>query len=104
MADISKFFCRFWRRAIALAVVLAVVFAAGYEVLAQPADQPRPAIPPAVPVSVAKAVRQDVPVWLRALGTAQAYNGVTIRARVDGTLMKITVTEGQEVKQGALIA
>ena len=59
---------------------------------------------PAVPVSVAKVVRQDVPVWLHGLGTVQAANAVTVRPRVDGTLMQVPVTEGQEVKQGALLA
>ncbi len=58
----------------------------------------------AVPVSIAKAERQDVPVWLRGIGTVQALNTVTVRARVDGTLMQVPVTEGQMVKQGTLLA
>jgi multidrug efflux system membrane fusion protein len=45
-----------------------------------------------------------VPVWLRGLGTVQALNTVTVRARVDGTLDKFPVTEGQLVKQGTLLA
>lgn len=59
---------------------------------------------PAVPVTVTKAVRQDVPVWLRGLGTVQAYYAVQLRPRVDGTLTQVPVTEGQDVKQGALLA
>jgi membrane fusion protein, multidrug efflux system len=55
-------------------------------------------------VSVAKVERQDVPVWLSGLGTVQALNTVTVRARVDGTLMQVPVTEGQLVKQGTLLA
>ena len=69
--------------------------------------QPAPAAPgigPAVPVSVATVRRQDVPIWLRGLGAVQAFNAVTVRARVDGTLTKVPVTEGQEVKQGDLLA
>ncbi|HEX4174241.1 MAG TPA: efflux RND transporter periplasmic adaptor subunit [Acetobacteraceae bacterium] len=58
----------------------------------------------AVPVSVATAQRQDVPVWLSGLGTVQALNTVTVRARVDGTLMQVPVAEGQLVKQGTLLA
>jgi multidrug efflux system membrane fusion protein len=57
-----------------------------------------------VPVSVANAERQDVPVWLRGIGTVQALNTVTVRARVDGTLMQVPVAEGQVVKQGTLLA
>src|SRR5208282_5938279 len=70
------------------------------------AAQPAPAatLAPAVPVSTAKSERQDVPVWLRGLGTVQALNTVTVRARVDGTLDKFPVTEGQLVKQGTLLA
>lgn len=57
-----------------------------------------------VPVSAADVVRKDVPVVLRGLGSVQAFNAVQIRPRVDGTLMKVPVAEGQEVKQGELLA
>ena len=58
----------------------------------------------AVPVSTVKVERQDVPLWLSGIGTVQALNSVTVRARVDGTLMQVPVTEGQIVKQGTLLA
>lgn len=58
----------------------------------------------AVPAGVAKAMRQDVPIYVTGVGTVQAYQSVLVRARVDGTLMQVPVTEGQEVKQGDLIA
>jgi multidrug efflux system membrane fusion protein len=65
----------------------------------------QPAPPPAaVPVSVAKAVRQDVPLWLHGLGTVQAFYAVQIRPQVDGTLLEVPVSEGQVVKQGDLLA
>jgi membrane fusion protein, multidrug efflux system len=59
---------------------------------------------PAVPVTVGNAVRRDVPIWLRGLGTVQAYFGVQIRPRVDGTLTQVPVQEGQDVKKGDLLA
>jgi multidrug efflux system membrane fusion protein len=62
------------------------------------------AAPQAVPVTIAAAKPEDVPVVLRGLGIAQAFNAVTVRARVDGTLMSVKVTEGQEVKKGDLVA
>ena len=68
------------------------------------AQQPRASSASAVPVTVTKAQLQDVPVWLRGIGTVQALNTVTVRARVDGTLMQVPVTEGQLVKQGDLLA
>ena len=58
----------------------------------------------AVPVTVTTASKQDVPIWLRGLGTVQAYYAVQLRPRVDGTLMQVPVAEGQDVKQGALLA
>ena len=57
-----------------------------------------------MPVAAARVVRQDVPVYLRGLGSVQAFNAVVVRARVDGTLMQVPVTEGQEVRQGDLVA
>ena len=78
-------------------VILAVATASNAQQTSTPPSN-------AVPVSVIKAERLDVPVWLSGLGTVQALNTVTVRARVDGTLMQVPVTEGQVVKQGTLLA
>lgn len=59
---------------------------------------------PGVPVTVDKVVRQNVPIWLRGLGTVQAYYVVQLRPRVDGTLTQVPVTEGQDVKTGDVLA
>ncbi|MDQ7246393.1 efflux RND transporter periplasmic adaptor subunit [Dongia sedimenti] len=63
-----------------------------------------PPAPEAVPVDTATATRQDVPVTLTGLGTVQALNTVTVTARVDGQIQKIAFTEGQDVKEGDLLA
>jgi multidrug efflux system membrane fusion protein len=68
-----------------------------------PANADSAAMPP-VPAVTAKATRQDVPIYATGIGTVQAYQSVLVRARVDGTLMQFPVREGQEVKQGDLIA
>ena len=68
------------------------------------AEAQSPAAPPAVPVTIAKVFRQDVPIWLRGLGTVQAYYSVQLRPRVDGTLTEVPVKEGQDVRQGDLLA
>lgn len=57
-----------------------------------------------VPVTAAAAARQDVPILLDAIGTVQAFNTITVRAQVDGQLVEIAFREGQEVKQGNLLA
>ncbi len=70
---------------------------------AQGTAAPAPA-GPIIPVTVTKVIRQDVPVWLRGLGTVQPFQAVQVRSRVDGTLIEVPVTEGQEVRKGDLLA
>jgi membrane fusion protein, multidrug efflux system len=53
---------------------------------------------------VVAAQQQDVPIRLDAIGTVQAFNTITVRAQVDGQLIEIAFREGQEVKQGDLLA
>lgn len=57
-----------------------------------------------VPVVAGQAERRDFPVYLTALGTVQAYNSVTVRARVDGELQQVYFQEGQNVQKGDLLA
>jgi membrane fusion protein, multidrug efflux system len=63
-----------------------------------------PAGPPIIPVSAAPVVRQDVPNYLRGLGSVLALQTVQLRSEVDGVLLKVPVTEGQDVKQGDVLA
>jgi multidrug efflux system membrane fusion protein len=60
---------------------------------------PKPAAP-SVPVTAGTVEAKDVPVLLNGIGTVQAYNTVTIRSRVDGQIVKVAFTEGQEVNAG----
>ena len=64
---------------------------------------PRPATP-SVPVAAAYAERRDFPIFLTGLGAVQAYNIVTVKARVDGHLEKVAFVEGQTVSEGELLA
>ncbi|HJT98865.1 MAG TPA: efflux RND transporter periplasmic adaptor subunit [Rhodanobacteraceae bacterium] len=57
-----------------------------------------------VPVTVVAVEQKDVPIYLKALGTVQALNTVTVSAQVSGQLKSINFTEGKEVKAGELIA
>ncbi len=60
--------------------------------------------PAPVPVSTAAAARQDVPIFVRGIGSVQALQSVLVRARVDGAVDRIAFTEGQEVKPGQVLA
>jgi len=56
-----------------------------------------------VPVQVVPVVQQPMPIYLTALGTVMPYMTVTVKARVNGQLLPVKFTEGQEVKQGQTI-
>lgn len=56
-----------------------------------------------VPVIVAKAQSGEMPVFLNVVGRAEAYEGVTVKSRVDGQVLSVNYTEGQFVKQGDLL-
>jgi multidrug efflux system membrane fusion protein len=59
---------------------------------------------PVVPVSVAAVSVRDWPVSLSALGAALPWQGVTIRAQVNGVLKRVAFQEGTFVQKGALLA
>lgn len=68
-----------------------------------PPNQRRPRAE-ATPVLAATATKQDVPIWLDALGTVQALNTVTVKAMVDGPLLEVRFREGQDVRAGDVLA
>ena len=94
------------KKAIVAAVALLAVAGVARFVYAhfetRAAAETRPASPP-VPVTAEKAAAKDMPVYVRGLGSVQAYNMVTVRSRVDGQIVKVAFTEGQEVKAGDLL-
>ena len=56
------------------------------------------------PVLATNVARADVPVYLTAVGTVQAFNTVTVSPQVDGKIVSIDFNEGQDVKKGQLLA
>jgi multidrug efflux system membrane fusion protein len=58
----------------------------------------------AVPVLSIDARTADVPVYLDGVGTARALNMVTVKPQVDGKLISVSFTEGQEVPKGFVLA
>lgn len=72
-----------------------------------PASSPSssaPGGPPAVPVKAEVVSREDLDIYLKALGTVTAFNTVTVRSRVQGELNEILFKEGDQVKAGQLLA
>ena len=84
-----------FRRAAVAALLVGVGLFGGTALAQQPAG---------VPISVAPVFRQDVPILLRNIGSVQAFQAVVVRSRVDGTLVEVLFTEGQDVKRGDRLA
>ena len=59
--------------------------------------------PPDIPVTPGVVAVRDVPQFLQGIGTVQAFNTVTVKSRVDGPIVTVAFTEGQEVRQGDLL-
>ncbi len=98
-------------------LLLAVLGAAGvggwYAFVRQPATEQaqtgrgrgrRAANGDPIPVLTATAGRADVPVYLDALGTVQAFNTVSIKPMIDGPLVAVLFKEGQDVHAGDVLA
>ena len=77
---------------------LAVVIIIGLRHLS---DQPdaRPSAVAAVPVTASVALREDVPNIVSVLGTVQPIDVVSVQARVNGPIVKLEFTPGQDVKE-----
>jgi multidrug efflux system membrane fusion protein len=58
---------------------------------------------PAVPAVTAIASARDVPVILQVIGRAEAYEGVTLKSRVDGQVSEVLFTDGQHVKKDDIL-
>ena len=101
----DKFPSRARRSRLWLAGILVVLIAAGIVLWQRSAPEQRAARPsPPIPVTTAEAAPKDVPIFLDALGTVQAWNTVAVRSQVDGKLEQVRFKEGQEVRRGDVLA
>jgi multidrug efflux system membrane fusion protein len=64
----------------------------------------KPQKAPTVSVSTAAVVSRDIQLSIDALGAAQPWSGVTIRAQVNGKLLSVAFHEGSDVRAGQLLA
>jgi membrane fusion protein, multidrug efflux system len=80
---------------------IAAVGAASGILMWKLSNRPVPAnAPPEVPVTEGIAEGKTIPVYVKGLGTVQAYNTVNVRTQVSGQITKVFFREGQEVKAG----
>jgi membrane fusion protein, multidrug efflux system len=95
------------RRAVSIFVTLLILGGLGYigwTVMQQKQAASRAPRPDTtVPVLAATPKVQDVPVYLDGVGSVKALNNVTVRAQVDGKLIKVNFKEGQDVKAGDVL-
>src|SRR5436305_6141145 len=94
------------RRTVSIAITLVILGGLGYigwnaSQQKQGANRDRTDLP--VPVLAATPRIQDVPVYLDAVGAVRALNTVTVRSQVDGKLIAVNFTEGQDVKKGDVL-
>jgi multidrug efflux system membrane fusion protein len=95
------------RRTVSIAITLLIV--GGLSTIAWTAFQQKQAANRGarpdltVPVLAATPRIQDVPVYLEGVGSVRALNTVTVRPQVDGKLITVNFTEGQDVKKGDVL-
>jgi membrane fusion protein, multidrug efflux system len=57
----------------------------------------------AVPVRAVRAVSQDVPLEISAVGNVEAINSVEVKSRIAGEIKRVNFEEGQSVTKGQLL-
>lgn len=97
------------RRIVSIAITLLILGGLGYigwTTMQQKQTANRAGARPDLPVPVLAATPriQEVPVYLDGVGSVRALNNVVVRAQVDGKLMAVNFTEGQDVKKGDVLA
>src|SRR6266481_2147883 len=96
------------RRTVSIAIALLILGGLGY--IAWTSLQQRQAanrnarLDLPVPVLAATPRIQDVPVYLDGVGAVRALNNVLVRSQVDGKLIAVNFTEGQDVRKGDVLA
>jgi multidrug efflux system membrane fusion protein len=104
---VARVAARARRRTVSIAITLLILGGLGYIAWTslqqkQAANRnARPDLP--VPVLAATPRVQDVPVYLDGVGSVRALNNVLVRSQVDGKLIAVNFTEGQDVKKGDVL-
>jgi multidrug efflux system membrane fusion protein len=96
------------RRTVSITITLLILGGLGYigwTAMQQKQTANRAGARPDLPVPVLAATPriQEVPVYLDGVGSVRALNNVVVRAQVDGKLIAVNFTEGQDVKKGDVL-
>jgi membrane fusion protein, multidrug efflux system len=108
-ARAPSFASRVLRRLVSVTVTLVILGGLGYigwyAFQPKPQSGNRPGVPLNLPVPVLAATPriQDMPVYLDGVGAVRALNNVIVRSQVDGKLIAVNFTEGQDVKKGDVL-
>ncbi len=89
-----------WQSPQVRGLVLGQIGAAGE---ATPAGQARGATRPPQPVFATAVEQGPQPVEITAIGSVQATEVVGVKARIDGIILDVHISDGQEVKEGDLL-
>lgn len=89
---------------IAAIVVLVIAGGGAFAVTHKASPRPQQAPAPSMPVVAGTVSTQDVPIYLRGIGTVIAYNTDIVRSQIQGQLTQIAFTEGKAVRAGDLLA
>jgi multidrug efflux system membrane fusion protein len=89
-----------------IAAIVGIVIAGGgaFAVTHKASPGPQQAPAPSMPVVAGTVSTQDVPIYLRGIGTVIAYNTDIVRSQIQGQLTQIAFTEGHAVQAGDLLA
>ena len=59
--------------------------------------------PPAIPVIVATVTEQTVPLKVQAIGNVEVQATVSVKSRLDGQIVKVGFSDGQDIAKGQLL-
>ncbi|MCU1415812.1 MAG: transporter, partial [Microbacteriaceae bacterium] len=91
------------RSTLLIGLAIVVLLGAGWYFTHRSGPKPV-AGPPTASVTTALVKTQGVPLYVVGVGTVTANASVVVKARVDGQLVKVGFTEGQDVKAGQMLA
>ena len=92
------------RTSVAAIVVIVIASGGAFAVTHKASPRPQQAPAPPIPVIAGTVSTQDVPIYLRGIGTVIAYNTDIVRSQIQGQLTQIAFTEGHAVHAGDLLA